>query len=103
MGLVKEKMNLRFLVLLIGLFMTFTGFGLVYGEYVGELGLQLFHLAVLAVIGVIGLLILGVTLRQYKQNWYWHELTKWHGLVGFILFIIIVIALWHYGILEWFL
>lgn len=103
MGLVEEKMNARFLVLLTGFVLMVTGFGLVYGEYVGELGLSLLHLAVLSIVGVIGLLILALALREFKRNWYWHEVGKWHGIIGLIIFIIIVIALWHYGILEWLL
>ena len=81
--------------------MMLVGFGLIYLEYVGELGLQLMHLLILAGVGIGGLVGLLFTLREYMRNWYWHEVHKEHVIGGVVLFIIILIALWHYGMLDW--
>jgi hypothetical protein len=94
-------MNLRALIFLITFLMFVVGFGLVVGEYFYELGLDLLKLTISAVVGIIGLVAMLVTLKEYTKNWYWHEVHKEHMIAGLIIFIILVLVAWHYGLIDW--
>ncbi|MCV0393644.1 MAG: hypothetical protein K5790_10220 [Nitrosopumilus sp.] len=96
-------MNGRALILLITFLMFTVGFGLVIGEYFYELGLDLMKLAISAGVGIIGLVTMMFTLREYMRNWYWHEVHKEHVIAGVVILIIIVIVAWHYGVIDWLL
>ena len=84
--------------------MTVVGIGSVVLEYFYDIGINsMITLLILGGIGILGVVLMSLVLREYIRNWYWHEVKKEHAIAFLVLILVIFLALWYYGWIDWLL